>query len=401
MASHMNAPAQVNSVLYFTRVGTKLGISDFVYTVQSVGFDITHVLSVASTYHDNSLLFYIEFIDNYAVTDYETHMPDNVLRSSRGAIYIPVDPTSGDHIVTLMGVKSRTTDQDILDVMSEYGDAKSVHRGFHVTGIHKIDNGKCYVVFAGQNTRQVPSVVVVNYVNIAVKYTGQYTGLTVMGQDSTPTTRYTPPLYHVCPPMTSNSPTGEQESIPLLKPSVCTHREVQTEPEIITPIKEQPVDTKAKNTRTIGTVTLLHGQVCISDSATNTDKIYITDIATQTMTLEAQVKEFRKSPRKKLIVLKKRKRAQSGEGMMKAAKSKDFNVHGIQRYFERKKPRLVGKFDCTSCKSCSVADPDFQFDFRPKMSMDTFACTACWQLDTATQSIRSMKSQLPSRTGEG
>jgi hypothetical protein len=394
---------------------------------------MTQVTSIAQIYLKRRLLLYIEFKNNVAKSDFCAQLTNNILISSACSLYIPVDIAKGDFIVTLTGVQSITSNEHIQATMSEFGCVRSVHNGVHI-GPFAIDNGKRYVVFDGPCQRTIPRFVTVNTVRIHVQYSGDFSPSHVRQIDTTNMQKgkTTGPWPQTAPELQDTYISDIQYQYPMdqgpripehvfpdkdLQPLATVHKETQTMKEKKCS-RSQQTEARPKM-RSFGSMVT---GVNRRDTATNTDHPELVDAqvqrnyhvkkkgsqtdpigminqevqchicsgieaGTQTITLEDEVREIRCSSKThKKVIIKKRKRTQSGQisDMAKCTKSRQFNSNNIQQYFVTKRPKVVEKPESsganTTCTS-QVGDSDFKFKFHPKVSWKTFCLTTSWQYD--------------------
>jgi hypothetical protein len=440
MALHLDGPGYcdlASTVIYFSRVGTKLGLVDFVWLVQSTGYDMTRIASMANVYHERNLFFYIEFKGTEDLHDFSVkHIECNegALKSETGGIFIPIDIGTGEHIVTLLAVKSTTTDYDLINAMLEYGDIRAVHRGFHYTGENQIDNGKRYVVFSGHTSTRIPSSISIQGFSIPTR---QYNlckqtpsadhNRTVPGS----TSQLAPEMECVPSGVLSSSKLQVKHSdlyltdISLAKQ---VHKSTQTEKQPKCS-RNQQVEAKPKcrhfatmvsgvnrvecGTNTVHPVlvdTAVQRNYHTKKKNTQTDVTEMQDAKvqcqvaqecknTQTQTLKEQVKELRQMPKRANIISRKRKRTLSGPQDLK---SKQMTSQNIKQYFKLKRPKVLNQPSLPSTPSGSLLGntPDFKFNFSPRtMSMDTFGAVFLWKLDKATNSLKHITQK--NKSGEG
>jgi hypothetical protein len=402
-----------------------------------MAIDITHVASIAHKYHNKMLLFYVEFTDMAGKQEFEVHMPSGVLIAETGTIYIPIDIDAGDHIVTLTSVKHVTKDADIIRTMSEYGHVRSVYHGFHSVGALAIDNGRRYIVYGGCSTKQIPSVVQVNSDRVKVKYIAN--GIQAPYTCGSPPvdTQLKIPFEEISPPRSHSPMLSEPlevltfaSNLPVSPVVTTCLKAVQTE-QITT--QNQQVEAKVK-CRNMASMT---DGADVQDNETNTEQIVLVDMGvqrnnhvkrkmtqtdpvdskdekiqccmvptlhayTQTLTLYDEVKECRQFTKMKRVVPRKRKRAQSGKvlpcNVPKDLKSHNTSAQSIHQYLQTKKPKLAKGVTQTQSQ-CSVCPNDFNFDFQPKMSMDTIGALICWKCDKVARIAERVAGIV--KTGEG
>jgi hypothetical protein len=120
------------------------------------------------------MCYLVQFADTDSLDYLHEKLRDEHMYTESGTIYLPFNSVMIDsvNIVTLSGLTVGITDSTIKEVLSPYGTPVQVFRGFHWIG-SKLSNGKCYVVFDGQLHRNIPNKIILDEINVLVKYTGQ------------------------------------------------------------------------------------------------------------------------------------------------------------------------------------------------------------------------------------
>jgi hypothetical protein len=388
--------------------------------------------------YDPNILFYIEFNNTASLLTLKECIPQGVLKAFSATMFIAVDIHAGDHIVTLTSVKSLISDQELGIAMTDYGDVRSIYRGFLPTATKEIDNGKRYITFSGFGKKSIPVSVSVCGLTFHVKYSGKYVRRETFGtQDashvaSTVGIAGSPP--HVADTTPGDHSLGNNDLSQPMFGSTNWFRDFtaseteKTKVNQYTQTEKQPKNTRNQQTEVKPKCQHFSSMVCgvrVHNMATNTEQPQLVDAAvqrnvhikkksTQTeyvetqdqkvqwripcatktvqiMSLEDSVKEYRKMPRRIVTIPRKRKRVLSGNLQgPKDTKSIRMNSHSIHKYFQSQKSKLLQSSSSHITPSnSSFTESDHTFDFRPQASTETLVLTTCWYIDQLDRKIQS------------
>jgi hypothetical protein len=363
--------------LYYAEVGSRATVNEFVWTVNAIlQSDTKDILSISKAYIQNKALFYIEFSAMEAVENFNEKTGKGALSCESGTLFLPVDPSVGFTIVTLQGVYGAITCETLEAVLCEFGSVNLICKGFHCTGAMPIYNGKTYVIFGGDLVQHLPHKLTIGSCEAQVKYIG------------CPIDGKTKHHSYICSRATTcTNPAGHSEKNKITENALhessgksdYSQHESETETKDSETNTERLVDHQDADVQTESFATCDVDVQCAVSSADN---------SIQTMTLADFAKECRQGPRRKLIPIKKRKRACSGQtlNLSKDLKSRKLNTKGIQAYFHEQRTTVQSENSSTSGAVACIGPPSCEFSFvRDQISDSTKMTNILYMLQCLDQ----------------